>query len=118
MSSNLEQKLGYSFDDEPVSKFCYGRSNRKLEIYFNSYYDLVRDEYIEAPCIWTIENWEYAKSKIGDEQKLYDLDRHLGIFWMIFYLKYNDDGELEMLVNTVDDRYVTLFFKGARLSLK
>ncbi len=33
-------------------------------------------------------------------------------------MKYNDNEELEMLVNTVDNRYLTLFFKNPKLSLK
>lgn len=74
--------------------------------------------YIDAPCTWVLENWEYAKSTVGDEKKRYDLNKHIGIFSLILYMKYNDDSELEMLVNTVDNRCITLFFKDPRLKLK
>lgn len=114
----MENKLEYSFDDEPVSKFCYDLINKKIEVHFKGYYDLIKDTYIEAPCIWVLENWVYGKSRIGDEQKLCDLNEHIGIFSLILFMKYNDSEELEMLVNTVDNRYLTLFFKDPKLSLK
>lgn len=114
----MENKLEYSFDDEPVSKFCYDLDNKKIEVHFKGYYDLIKDMYIENPCIWVLENWDYAKSRIGDEQKLYDLNKHIGVFGLILYMKYNDDKELEMLINTVDNRYLTLFFKDPKLNLR
>ena len=114
----MENNLYYSFDDEPVSKFCYDIDNKRVETYFKGYYDLNKDAYTEMPCIWIIENWKDAKSKLGDEQKLYDLNKHIGVFSLILYLKYNDDNDLEMLVNTLDNRYITLFFKEPTLSLK
>tara|TARA_R110002020_G_scaffold466285_2_gene688734 strand:- start:828 stop:1172 length:345 start_codon:yes stop_codon:yes gene_type:complete len=114
----MERKLEYSFDDEPVSKFCYYLETQKIEVGFKGYYDLIKDKYIDVPCIWVFENWEFAKSSVGDEQKKYDLSKHIGIFSLILYLKYNDDKELEMLVNTVDSRYITLFFKEPQLSLR
>lgn len=113
----MENKFEYSFEDEPVNKFCYDIDTQKIEVHFSGYYDLVKDEYIEAPCIWIIENWKFAKSTVGDEQKRYDLNNHIGIFSLILYIKYNDDNELEMLVNTIDDRYITLFFKNPQLKL-
>lgn len=115
---NMEKKLEYSFDDEPVSKFCYDWDTKKIEVSFKRYYDVIKDTYIETSCIWNIENWEYAGSKIGDDQKLYDLNKHIGIFSLILYVKYNDDDELEMLVNTVDNRYVTFLFREPKLTLK
>lgn len=114
----MKNKLVYSFDDEPVSKFCYDLDNNKIEIYFKGYFDLAEDKYMEKPCIWSLENWKEAKSKIGDDTKFYDLTKNLGIFNLILYMKYNDDDVLEMLVNTVDNRYITLFFKEPILSLK
>lgn len=114
----MEEKLEYSFDDEPVAKFCYDLSSKQIQIHFKRYYDLVNDKYIETPCIWVLENWEYGKIKLGDEPKLYDISKSIGIFSLILYMKYNDGKELEMLVNTIDNRYITLFFKDPKLSLK
>ena len=114
----MKNKLEYSFDDEPVSKFCYDIVGNKIEVHFRGYYDSDKDESIETPCIWIIENWEYAKSIIGDEQRRYDLNKHIGIFSLILYMKYNDDNELEIYVITTDNRYITFFFKEPDLSLK
>lgn len=65
----MKKKLDYSFDDEPVSKFCYDLDNNRIEIYFKGFFDLLKEKYVEKPCIWLIENWEEAKSKIGDDTK-------------------------------------------------
>ena len=114
----MEAKPEYSFDDEPVTKFCYDLNNKRIEVYFSGYYDLIKNVPIDASCIWTIENWEHAKCRVGNEQKLYDLNKTMGIFTIILYMKYNDNNELEMLVNTVDNRYLTLFFKDPKLTLR
>ena len=37
----MEKKLEYSFDDEPVSKFCYDLGGKKIELHFKGYYDLI-----------------------------------------------------------------------------
>jgi hypothetical protein len=113
----MESKLEYSFDDEPISKFCYDLDNKRIQVYFKGYHDLIRGLSIDSPCVWVIENWEDAKLTVGDEQKRCDISKHVGIFSIILYLKYSADAELEMLVNTVDNRYLTLFFKGPKLNL-
>lgn len=110
----MENKLEYSFDDEYVDKFCYDMDNRKIEVHLTGYSDLYKR--IDNPCIWVIENWSEAKSKIGDEEKLYPLDKNIGVFSMILYLKY-EGNTLELLVNTIDDRYITLFFTDAEIRL-
>ena len=112
----MENKLGYSFDDEVVSKFCYDMDNKKIEIYFTSYSDLLKNNYLETPCVWIIENWEDAKSKIGDEINFYELDKHMGVFSMILYINTKGD-DLEILVNTIDNRYITLLFVKPQISL-
>ena len=114
----MEMKLEYSFDDEPVVKFCYDLENKKIEVHFKGYYDLIRDVYMKIPCTWVLENWVYAKSKVGDEQRLYNLNNQIGIFSLILYMKCNDNKELEMLVLTVDNRYLTIFFKDPELTLR
>lgn len=114
----MNRELEYTFDDEQVSKFCYDLDTEKVEVYFEGYYDLIKDADVDAPCIWTIEDWEYAKSVLGNEQKRYDMNWHIGIFRLILYMKYNDNQELEMLVETLDNRYVTFFFKDPTLSLR
>lgn len=114
----MRNKLEYSFDDEPVDKFSYDIQKKRIEVYFSDYFDVLKNEYFEIPCVFIIEDWKEAKSKVGDEEKLYPLNKHIGIFSLILYMKYNDDNELEMLVNTLDNRYITLLFKEPNLSLK
>ncbi len=114
----MQRKLEYSFDDEPVSKFCYDLMNKKIEVHFNGHYDLVRGAYLEAPCIWVLENWEYANSILGTEEKVYDMKKHIGIFTIIFYARYNDNEELEIFVNTIDNKFITIFFREPQLSLR
>ena len=114
----MEKKLNYSFDDEPVSKFFYDMDNKKIEVHFKGYYDLQKENIlIEKPCVFTIRDWKEAKSRVGDEEKSYDLNKHMGVFSMILYMEFNSD-DLEMLVNTIDNRYITLIFKEPILSLK
>lgn len=112
----MENKLGFSFDDEVVSKFCYDMDNNKIEVYFTGYSD-GKERFLDKPCVFSISNWTEAKSKVGDEERLYPLDRNIGVFSLIIYMGYNDDKELEMIVNTVDDRYITLLFKDPKLEL-
>ena len=112
----MENKFEYSFDDEPVSKFYYDIDNKKIEVHFKAYNDLLKNKYIEEPCSFIIENWTDAKSKIGDEAKLDELNKHMGIFQMILFMEQKGN-DLEMLVNTIDNRIITLFFIKPILSL-
>ncbi len=41
----------------------------------------------------------------------------MGIISMILYMKYNEKEELEMLIYTVDNRYITLFFVQPQIDL-
>lgn len=60
----MERKLEYSFDDEPISKFCYDLETQKIRVHFRGYYDLIKDAYIDAPCIWFLYNWQYVKVEL------------------------------------------------------
>lgn len=89
---------------------------KKIEVHFTAYFDLKKNEDLEQPCTFIIESWKDAKSKIGDEEKLYELNKHIGVFHMILFMEQKG-GNLEMLVNTVDDRYITLIFIAPKISL-
>lgn len=52
------------FDDQYSSASFYDFDNKKIEIHFNAYYDLLLNEYVEKPCILVIEKWTEAKSGI------------------------------------------------------
>ena len=38
----MSNKSAYSFDDEVVSAFLYDIKNSRIEVHFDSYYDLVK----------------------------------------------------------------------------
>ena len=106
----MQNKLDYSFDDELVSKFCYDIDNKHIEVHYTGFYNSQsEDTLLDQKCALIIENWKDAKSKIGDQEKYYELNKHIGIFRMIYYMKLIDSN-LEMFVNTIDNRYVTLVF--------
>jgi hypothetical protein len=111
------EKLKYSFDDEVANKFCYDMDKNKIEIYFGGYYDTLSGQYIDKPCIWIIENWTKAKSKLSSESIYTDLENNLGIISMVLSLEINDTI-LELTVNTTDNRYVDLMFDNPQLNLK
>ncbi|PQL94858.1 hypothetical protein [Apibacter adventoris] len=114
----MENKFNYSFDDEVVSKFCYDIDKKKIITYFTGYTDLIEQKrFLDRQCIFTIENWEKAKSKVGDENRFFDLDKNMGIFSMILYVKL-EEGGLEILVNTLDDRYITLIFTNVDINFR
>jgi len=107
--------FNYSFDDEPVNKFSYDFVNKKLEICFSGYYE--NESLVEKSCAFIIQNWQEAECKVGDEEKLYPLNNQLGIISIILHMQYDGDT-LIMLVNTLDNRYIELFFKEVELSLE
>jgi len=114
----MEKFLRYSFDDEYINKFCYDIDKKVIEMHFGGYYDLVGDVYISRACLWVIKDWSDAKIREGNNPIFSDLNKYIGIFSLILYVKYNGDGNLEMLVNTLDNRYVTMLFKNPKLSLE
>ncbi len=113
----MEDKIEHSFEDQPVSKFCYDIDNKRIEVHYNWYYDLLKSKYIEKSWIYIIENWKEAKSKVVDNERLYPLERHIGIFSMILHMEIKNRN-LEIVVITIDNRYITLIFLEPKLSLK
>jgi len=111
----MNKVFKYSFDDEPVNKFSYDFYNKKLEIYFSGYYE--NESLIEKPCIFIIQDWQDAKSRNGNEEKFCLLNNQLGIISMILHMQI-ENNILTMLVNTLDNRYLELCFKEAKLSLE
>jgi hypothetical protein len=105
----------YAFDDEPVAKFCFDLVNKRIDVQFAAYYDA--DDYIERPAVFIIENWKDAKSKIATEEKWHDVNKHMGIFTIIYYMQFKDES-MEIFVNTVDNRYITLLFTDPILRLE
>jgi hypothetical protein len=113
----MDKKLEYTFDDEVVNKFCYDMDKNKIEIHFGGYYDALSGKYVDKPCIWTIENWKEAKSKLSSDSTYTVLEKNLGIISMVLSLEINDTI-LELTVNTTDNRYIDLLFNNPQLNLK
>jgi len=106
----MKNTFEYSFDDEAADKFCYDMANKKMEIYFSGYIDLItKERLLYSPCIFKIQNWVRAKCFVGDNKKRYNLDQQMGIVEMILYMKKIGD-DLEIMVMTLDGRYLTIFF--------
>lgn len=102
-------KIESSFEDEPVSRFCYDIDGKKIKIYFSGYYDVQSKDYIEQNCCCVVNNWKAAKSKLYKDDRFFSLDSHIGVFSLILHAKYSNNI-LEMVVNTIDNRYIVLQF--------
>jgi len=108
-------KIEISFSDIPVSKFCYDIDGKKIEIYFPGYYDVQSGDYVEQNCCCVISNWKEAKSKVYNDDRFFNLDKHIGIFSLLLHIVHSNDI-LEMIINTIDDRYIVLHFVSPEVS--
>ncbi len=114
----MTNQFNYAFDDEYVSKFCYDIDNKKMELYYSAYYDLQNnDTFIEKACVFIIKNWDVAKSCLGAEERFYDLKKHLGIITIIYSMILKDET-LEMFVDTVGGKCITLIFTNPELEFR
>ncbi len=109
--------LNYSFDDEPVIKFSYDIQNKIIEVYFERCFSMNENKFIESVSILRIQQWESAYSLLPDIEKKYGLDNNMGIFSMIYYMKFSD-SRLEIFVNTIDNRYITFLFDNPKCEIE
>lgn len=105
-------KLTYSFDDQVVSAFFYDMENNRIEVHFESYYDLVKNQLIENPCVLVIEKWKDAMGKLSKDSMFDKLDNHIGVFSLILWME-KQESDLKLTVNTLDGRYIDLHFISA-----
>ena len=76
---------------------------------FSGYFDFIVNKHIEAKCKFVICDWQQAKSKIIDREGYSSPESNLGIISLI--LDAEEDGDnLKLIVNTLDDKYIELFF--------
>jgi len=108
-------KIEISFSDIPVSKFCYDIDGKKIEIYFPGYYDVQSGDYVEQNCCCVISNWKEGKSKVYNDDIFFDLDKHIGIFSLLLHIVHSNEF-LEMIINTIDDRYIVLRFVASEVT--
>ena len=106
-----------SFDDEVVSAFLYDMKNNRIEVHFESYHDLVKNQSMETPCVLVIENWKDAMRKLSKDSKYEKLDNHISSFSMILWME-KQGSDLKLAVNTLDGRYIDLQFISPVVSLK
>ena len=65
--------------------------------------------HLQSKCKFVICDWQQAKSKIIDREGYSSLESNLGIISLI--LDAEEDGDnLKLIVNTLDDKYIELFF--------
>ena len=112
----MVNSLGFSFDDEIVNSFCYDMVDKVIQIHFNGYSDLITsNRFLAKECVLTIKNWTNAKGKVGDESKFKPIDDIIGVFSMVLSIdKLNEN--LEMYVNTLDNRYIFLIFEKPEIN--
>jgi hypothetical protein len=102
--------LTYSFDDEPASKFYYDMDQQRLEIHFTGCWELATQHYHEGPCYLLIHQWHAAHCQEEAVSKRFiPLEQGMGIVSLLLAVTWVDE-QLELYVNTIDNRYLLLRF--------
>ena len=109
-----------AFSDDWVQAFSYQIYNKKIEIYFDRYFDSYEEILKDVTCKFVIWDWHSAYSvpyevEYNDVVKQ-DLDKNMGIFFMIMDMELRDDF-FEIIVNTIDGRFVKFFFQNPKLDI-
>ncbi|OGX85625.1 hypothetical protein [Hymenobacter glacialis] len=112
----MPQDLAYSFDDEVATKFCYDLDNKRLEIHFTRCWENATQQHLEGPCYLLIHQWTDARCQNASHRqgnvpppKFFPLEDSMGIISMIHFFEWTKE-QLELVVNTIDDRYLLLQF--------
>ena len=102
--------LAYSFDYEHASKFCYDMDRQRLEIHFTGCWELATRHYHEGPCYLLIHKWHTAHCQEEAVSKRFiPLEQGMGIVSLLLAVTWVDE-QLELYVNTIDNRYLLLRF--------
>jgi hypothetical protein len=108
----IPEPLAYSFDDEVASKFCYDIKQKHLEIHFTGCWELATQRYHQGPCSLLIHQWRAAHCQEEAVSKRFiPLEQGMGIVSLLLAVTWVDE-QLELLVNTLDDRYLLLRFNN------
>lgn len=106
----MPQDLAYSFDDEIASKFCYDLDHKRLEIHFTGCWEVATQHYHEGSCHLLIHQWTDARCQEGDvSPRFIRLEEGMGIVSLLLSFAWTGE-ELEVVVNTIDNRYLLLRF--------
>jgi hypothetical protein len=106
----MSQTLAYSFEDEIASKFCYDLEHNRLEIHFTGCWEVATQHYHEGPCYLLIHQWHDARcQEEAVSSQFVRLEERMGIVSLLLALNWVDE-QLEVFVNTIDNRYLLLRF--------
>jgi hypothetical protein len=106
----MPQPLAYSFDDEVASKFYYDLDHNRLEIHFTGCWELATQHYHEGPCYLLIHHWQAAYcQEEAVSNRFVPLEQGMGIVSLLLGVAWVDE-QLELVVNTIDNRYLLLRF--------
>jgi hypothetical protein len=106
----MPQPLAYSFDDEVASKFYYDLDHNRLEIHFTGCWELATQQYHEGPCYLLIHHWQAAYcQEEAVSNRFVPLEQGMGIVSLLLGVAWVDE-QLELVVNTIDNRYLLLRF--------
>ena len=106
----MPQALAYSFDDEVASKFYYDLEGKRLEIHFTGCWEIATGRYHDGPCHLLIHQWADARcQEEAVSARIVRLEELMGIVSLLLSFDWTAEG-LEMLINTIDNRYLLLRF--------
>ncbi len=112
----MNYNFQYSFSDEVASKYDCDYLNKQLEIYFSGFTDLFNNKYYESHCKFIIREWENAKIKLDGESEFVEFESNNSPISMIYSIVQNGNS-VELFVNTIDNRYYTIYFENPFLEL-
>jgi len=114
----MTNQLKYSFDDEPVTAFFCDIGKKRMVSYFDGYWDVESDQYISAPCYFSIRDWSRIQCYIGPEAKRSTFEQSMGIVELFLYVKYDRvSNVLETCVLLVDRRCVQLWIHNPTIEM-
>ncbi|MBR6042817.1 MAG: hypothetical protein IKP37_09315 [Paludibacteraceae bacterium] len=108
------------FEDNPCYRFHFDQDKSLLKITLDGYYDTELQKDVGKECTLVIKKWSKAKGKQLGDERLDDIECHLGIVDIIRWLSLsqkNNCSVLEMEVITYDNRFVYWYFENPIVEL-
>lgn len=111
-----DNMLLYTFDDEVMNRFVYDEANKRIELSFEGYYDVVNEEGINRECVLIIEQWDKAMSKRYPSNKFENIEGNFGIISMIVSMEVMKEN-ICMVVSTINSQHYEIIFERASIWL-
>src|SRR5215216_7657276 len=93
LKAAMAEGLLYSFYDIKVKRFMCDIENRNVLFYFDYYFGVMENDWVEKPCVFSIEQWERAYyGVIDDKWALNDLTTTIGTLTDLYHMEY--EGEI------------------------